>query len=57
MFPRADALILMHISTHQQKAIKNTRQLFGLNDMPLKNKAENICSKGFPNGTGRINDW
>jgi hypothetical protein len=46
----------MHISTHQQKALKNTRQLLGLKDMPLKNKAKNICSKGFPNGTGRIND-
>jgi hypothetical protein len=46
----------MHISTHQQKAIQNRKQLIGLNDMPLKNKAKNICSKGFPNGTGRINE-
>jgi hypothetical protein len=46
----------MHISSHQQKAIKNRRQFFALNDMPLKNKAKNIGFKGFPNGTGRIND-
>jgi hypothetical protein len=46
----------MHISTHQQRTFKNRRQLFGLNDMPLKNKAENICSRGFPNGKGRINN-
>jgi hypothetical protein len=39
----------MHISSHQQKAIKKRRQLIGLNDMPLRNKAEKICFKGFGN--------